>query len=115
MAKLNMNATPDTVWALLQETSEQMKAMSQETDNQIADMARAVKELSENIGGVNNSLGDIAEGLMASDLHEKFAALGLVFEHSFKNYEVKEKKTQRKLAEADILLANGTTVMVVVA
>jgi hypothetical protein len=50
----------------------------------------------------------MAEGLMASDLYETFAALGLDFDQSFQNYEVKDKKTKRILAEVDKLLLNGT-------
>jgi hypothetical protein len=62
---------------------------------------------------VNNSLGDMAEGLMASDLYETFAALGLDFDQSFQNYEVKDKKTKRTLTEVDKLLLNGTIALAV--
>jgi hypothetical protein len=94
--------TFEDVWAAMMETDRKF----QETDKQI-------KELSKTIGGVTGSLGDIAEGLMASDLSDKFAAFGLDFEYTIQNFEVKEKKTKRSLAEVDILLINGTIAMVV--
>jgi hypothetical protein len=63
---------------------------------------------------VNGSLGDTAEGLMASDLYEHFAARGLDFDQSFQNYVLKDKKTKRRLAEVDMLLVNGTIAMAAV-
>jgi TPP-dependent indolepyruvate ferredoxin oxidoreductase alpha subunit len=72
-----------------------------------------MKELSANVGGVNNSLGDMAEGLMASDLYESFKAHGLDFNQFTGNYKLKEKKTGRTLTEVDMLLVNGTIAMAV--
>jgi hypothetical protein len=116
------------------ETVEQMKESKTEHDRMIVEMraemkelsknigglgnsqketGEQMKELSKNIGGLGNSLGDMAEGLMASDLYETFAALGLDFDQSFQNYEVKDKKTKRTVAEVDKLLVNGTIGMVV--
>jgi hypothetical protein len=69
--------------------------------------------LSRNIGGVNSSLGDMAEGLMASDLYETFAALKLDFDRSFENYKLKDRQTKRTLTEVDMLLLNGTIAMAV--
>jgi TPP-dependent indolepyruvate ferredoxin oxidoreductase alpha subunit len=96
-----------------QETDKKFQESKAEHDRMIVEMRAEMKELSKNIGGVNNSLGDMAEGLMASDLYETFAALGLDFNHSFQNYEVKDKKTKRTVAEVDKLLVNGTIGMVV--
>jgi TPP-dependent indolepyruvate ferredoxin oxidoreductase alpha subunit len=122
-----MGLTFDDVWAAMMETDKKFQEtdrkfqeskaehdrMFAETDKKFQKTERFIKELSKNIGGVNNSLGDMAEGLMASDLYETFAALGLDFEHSFQNYEVKDKKTKRTVAEVDKLLVNGTIAMVV--
>jgi hypothetical protein len=124
---LNMNATFESVAALLEEIAERQKKMDEqlqaskaEHDRMIAEMRAETaeiraetKELSKNVGGLNRSRGDVAEGLMASDLREKFAALGLNFEYTIQNFEVKEKKTGRDLAEVDILLVNGTIALVV--
>jgi hypothetical protein len=122
-----MGLSFEQVWTMFQETAEQMKESKAEHDRMIAEtnqkfqelaesqkeVGQLVKELSKYVGGVNQSLGDMAEGLMASELSEKFAALGLDFEHSTQNYKVKDKKTNRTLAEVDVLLVNGTIAMVV--
>jgi hypothetical protein len=108
-----MGLTFDQVWTMFQETDKKFQETAEQIAERQKETEQLVKELSKNVGGVNGSLGDVAEGLMASDLYEKFAALGLYFEHSFQNYEVKERKTKRTLAEVDILLVNGTIAMVV--
>jgi DNA-binding transcriptional MerR regulator len=112
--------TFEKVWTMFQETDKKFQKMSQEadkrqqeTDRQMREMDKKIKELSENIGGVNNSLGDMAERLEAFDLYETFAALGLDFDQFTGNYELKERKTRRTLAEADMLLLNRTIAMVV--
>jgi hypothetical protein len=97
----------------MKETDKKFQESKAEHDRMIAEMREEMKELSKNMGGVNNSLGDMAEGLMASDLYEHFEAQGLDFDQSFQNYVVKDKKTKRKLAEVDMLLVNGTIAMAV--
>jgi hypothetical protein len=118
-----MNATLESVMALFEEVAERQKetdrliketrASQEETDRQMKKTDLKVDKLAELVGGVTGSLGDMAEGLMGSDLREKFAALGLYFEYMSQNFVVKEKKTGRNLAEVDILLINGTVAMVV--
>jgi hypothetical protein len=104
-----MGLTFQDVWAAMMETDRKF----QETDKKFQKTEQLVKELSANIGGVGNSLGDIAEGLMASDLYGTFKALGLEFDNSIANYTLKDKKTKQKLAEVDMLLVNGTIAMAV--
>jgi hypothetical protein len=97
----------------LAESHKELAKSHKELTESHKETEKLVKELSDNVGGVNNSLGDMAEGLMASDLYEKFDAFGLEFDNSIPNYELKEKKTKRKLAEVDMLLVNGTVAMAV--
>jgi predicted phage tail protein len=97
----------------MQETDRQMQESKAEHDRMIAEMREEMKELSKNVGGLNGSLGDMAEGLMASDLYEHFAAQGLEFDSSFQNYVLKDKKTKLPLAEVDMLLVNGTIALAV--
>jgi predicted AAA+ superfamily ATPase len=123
-------ATLDDVWAIIaeigeiqKEFAEDMKAVKEsqkenaaqlkELANDHKELKAIVKELSINFGGLGNSLGDLAEGLMASELVETFEKRGLYFDRSFQNYKVKEKITKRKLAEIDMLLVNGTIAMAV--
>jgi hypothetical protein len=100
-----------------QEMKRAMEKTHEETERALRksldEMAKSVKDLSVQIGGVNNSLGDMAEGLMASALLNTFDALGLEFEDAFQNYPVKEKGTKKLLAEVDALLVNGSIAMAV--
>jgi hypothetical protein len=127
MRQPQMGLTFQDVWAAMmetdrkfqetdkkfQETERLMKERSEEADKRFQETERLVKELSTHVGGVTGSLGDMAEGLMASDLYEHFEAQGLEFDQSFQNYKVKDRKTKRTLAEVDTLLVNGTIAMVV--
>jgi hypothetical protein len=75
--------TFEQVWTMFQETDRLMKESRAEHDRIIKETAAQqektdllVKELTKNVGGLNNSLGNMAEGLMASDLYETFEAQG---------------------------------------
>jgi hypothetical protein len=122
MASLNMNATPETVWALLQETDRIVKEKAasqketdrkfQETDKQIQETARLVKELSKNVGGLNNDIGDFAEGLLTTDLLKKFEEYNLDFDDALRNVEINDRGTRRPIADIDWLLLNTTIALV---
>ncbi|MDR0635663.1 MAG: hypothetical protein LBF87_01130 [Treponema sp.] len=84
-----------------------------ETSRKVEEMSRKVEEVSKNLGGIGNMLGDIAEGLLTTDLFEKFHALGYDFEESIANYEACEKGTKRLLAEIDMLMLNGTMALAI--
>ncbi|MGK5093444.1 DUF3782 domain-containing protein [Deltaproteobacteria bacterium TL4] len=47
----------------LKETSREMKKKTAETDQQLKETSRIVKELSKNIGGLNNKFGSFTEGM----------------------------------------------------
>jgi hypothetical protein len=151
MPTLNMKATPNTVWALLQEvgrkqeeTAIQMKEtdrklqeskvepdrmiaetdrkfpeskaehdrMIAETDQQIQNLGDKIDKLSTNLGGVGNDLGEIAEGMLTSDLLDRFHAFGLDFDDALRNIEIRERGTKRLLAEIDCLLLNTDIALV---
>jgi hypothetical protein len=130
--------TYDDVWETLHEFSLSLERSKAEHDRMIAEMKAShaesdrkaqeskaeydrrqekldaqLKELSANVGGVNNSMGDMAEGLMATDLYATFKAQGLDFDQFTGNYKLKERKTGRTLTEVDMLLLNGTIAMAV--
>jgi hypothetical protein len=108
-----MGLTFEQVWATIDKLSKEADKRQQALDKKFQETDKKIEKLSEIVGGVTGSLGDMAEGLMASDLRAKFAALGLKFEFTIKNFEVTDKETGRDLAEVDILLINGTIAMVV--
>jgi hypothetical protein len=136
MATLNMNATPETVWALLQETDRLIKetresqketdrivkenaAQQKKTDEQMKktdlklDKLEAfVNRVTKNVGGLNNDIGDFAEGLLTSDLLKKFQKYDLDFDDALWNIEINERGTKRPIAEIDWLLLNTTIALV---
>jgi hypothetical protein len=122
MATLNMNATPETVWALLQEVA----ASQKETDKKFQEVAASQKEtaaqmkktdlkldrLTAHVGGLGNDIGDFAEGLLTSDLLKKFEEYNLDFDDALRNVEINERGTKRPIAEIDWLLLNTTIALV---
>jgi hypothetical protein len=133
MASLNMNATPETVWALLQEVAAsqketekmfqeskaehdrmiaEMKESHKETDRIIKENAAQINELNHQMGGLHNSFGDLAANLVAPNLPEKFQELGYTFTKC--SCEMKFKgSTGITLAEVDAWLENGDAVLAV--
>ena len=70
---------------------------------------KTMKELSENLGGISNSMGDITQALFKSDIWKLFTDYGYEFTRQGPNvdYYVGTKK----VAEVDFCLENGTYVM----
>jgi hypothetical protein len=120
--------TFEKVWAMFQETGRKMQEMSQETDRKMQEMSlaadrrqaeltreheeteRMVKELSKNIGGLNNSMGRFVEEMVSANLWEKFKALGYEFT---KGGPVKFRENDQVIAQADAFLENGEYAMLV--
>ena len=128
--------TFEIVWAALMENRQQMQESEKKTDKILAEMSERSKntekalaemskntaefsrdtkqimaELSKNIGGVNNSLGRLSEGLFSVGLDEKFNELGYPF--TKQGPHVKFKENGKVIAEADYLLENGDYAMAV--
>jgi myosin heavy subunit len=83
-----------------------------EVDKQIDVLTVKIKELSANVGGVNNSIGDFAEALLTNDLLKKFKALDLDFDDALQNVVIRERGTKRVLVEIDCLLLNTDIALV---
>jgi hypothetical protein len=71
-----------------------------------------VKALSENIGGLNNSMGALVESIFAAGLMEKFGAYEYRFERIYRNVRV-YSKNNKVVAEIDILLSNSQWAMAI--
>ena len=93
--------TFEKVWAGIQELKESMK----ETD-------RRMKETDRRIGELGNRFGELAEHLVAPSIKEKFKALRFACEQMSQNIEITDA-SGKCLAEIDILLENGDTVIAV--
>jgi hypothetical protein len=87
----------EKVWLLFREIAERQA----ETD-------RLIKELSKNIGGLNNAFGKWAEELVSAKLWEKFKGLG----YQFTRGESKEFWEGGRTV-AQVLLENGEYAMAV--
>ncbi|MDR0998233.1 MAG: hypothetical protein LBL70_04130, partial [Treponema sp.] len=91
-------------------TFEKVWAMFQEIAQRQAENAQEIKELSKNIGGLNNSFGKWAEEMVSAKLWEKFRALG----YTFTQGGPKEFwENDRTVAQVDMMLENGDYVMAV--
>jgi predicted AAA+ superfamily ATPase len=138
MATLNMNATPETVWALLQEVAASQKETDkkfqetdkkfQETDKKFQETDKKFQEsraeydrrqkkldarmdeLGKQMGGLHRSLGDLIETLMASRLWEKFPLYN--FNRTFQRIKILDKN-KVPVTEIDILLSDDEWAMAV--
>jgi predicted AAA+ superfamily ATPase len=90
------------VWTALMETRQQIAELSAET-------SKLIKDLSNNIGGVNNTLGKLTEAMVSCNVWRKFEPLGYTFTTASQNREFYEDG--KRLAEADFFLENGIFVM----
>jgi hypothetical protein len=86
---------------LIKETREDMKV----TD-------RLIKELSLNVGGLNRSMGELIETLIAARLWEKFADYPYNFQRTYRRIPIYDENN-KELTEVDILLSNTEWAMVV--
>ena len=93
--------TFEKVWAALMENREQMK----ETD-------RKMQETDRKISALGNRFGELAEHLVAPNIMEKFNSMGFNFEQVSLDHSIKDA-SGRFIAEIDILLENGETIMAV--
>ncbi|MCL1812181.1 MAG: hypothetical protein FWG29_01525 [Treponema sp.] len=71
-----------------------------------------MKYLSQRMGYLNNRFGELAEHLVAPNIQEKFRVFGFTFDQMSQNHEITDAEANL-VAEIDILLENGDTVMVV--
>ena len=128
----NEALTFEKVWAMFQETrqaiqenAEQMKETDRrmkETDRIIKENAeqmaeqmketdRIMKETNKVVGDLGKRFGQMVEHMVIPNIKEKFKALNVHFDNTYQNLEI---TTQGKsLAEIDILLENGDTIMAV--
>jgi hypothetical protein len=102
------------------ESRKRMEERDAKVDKEFAELRERMEEtrkivdtVSKNLGGVGNTLGDIVEGMLTSDLFKKFFLMGYDFDESISNYDVCEKGTKRLLAEVDKLMFNGTIALAI--
>jgi hypothetical protein len=101
--------TFEDVWAALLETRDSLK----ETDRIVKETDRQMKETNKKMGDLGNRFGELAEHLVAPTIIEKFNDLHFNFKNSFQNYKAYDSVAGKCIAEVDLMLENGDTVMVV--
>ncbi|MDR1509850.1 MAG: hypothetical protein LBS53_09450 [Synergistaceae bacterium] len=118
-----MGLTFEKVWAMFQEsdrrmresseeTDRQIRKLSEETDRQIREVARHIKETDKQIGKLGNRFGELAEHLIAPNIVKKFNALGFHFDDiSGLRQVIYDESGGQKIAEFDILLENGESII----
>ena len=114
--------TFDKVWEMSQETDRKFQELSrkmEETDRMMKETAqsmketdRRMKETDRKIGELSNRFGELAEHLVVPSIKEKFNELNFTFEQVSQNIEITDM-SGHCLAEIDILLENGDTVIAV--
>ena len=93
-------------------TFEKVWAMFQETDRRWDETREQMKETDRRIGELGNRFGEMVEHLVAPGIMDKFNKLNFTFEQVAENIKIKDT-SGRCIAEIDLLLENGDTVMAV--
>ena len=122
--------TFEKVWAMFQETDRKFQETDrkfQETDKKIQETDRIIKQTAfslkeaeklitkngEQIGGLHNSFGEIAEHLVAPGVAKRFNELGFHFDAiSPGGIKIVDEKMKVK-TEVDLLLENGDTIIAI--
>jgi hypothetical protein len=94
------------------EEREKTDLQMKETDLLIKETGKQMKETDRRIGELGNRFGELAEHLVAPSIREKFNELHFTFEQMSQDVVISDS-TGRFLAEIDILLENGDTVIAV--
>ena len=114
----------DSVWAALMENREQLKETDRILRESQRETERILKEsqekttrkidiLTDQMGGLNNKFGEIAEHLVAPGVVEQFNNLGYHFDGiADRGFKILDEKGNLK-TEIDILLENGDYILIV--
>jgi predicted AAA+ superfamily ATPase len=95
-----------------QELSESLKKTQQVVAESLQETDRLVSDLSKNVGGLNRSMGELIETLIAARLWEKFSGYPYNLKRAYQRIPIYDEKNYA-LAEIDILLVDTEWAMVV--
>jgi predicted AAA+ superfamily ATPase len=97
--------TFEKVWAALMESRK-------ESREEMKEIAQRFKETDKQIGRLGNRFGEMVEHLVVPNIVNKFNALNFNFDHVSENHKIKDN-SGHTIAEIDILLENGDTVIAI--
>jgi hypothetical protein len=103
--------TFDDFWRSMMELREESAKIRLETRKDIEKTMKAVRDLSRNVGGVNNSLGRLTEAIFSPGLEKKFKKLGYDFTDTGLDRTFRENG--RAIAETDVFMENTTHAMAI--
>jgi hypothetical protein len=102
-----------------QETGKRFEESKAEHDRMIAETNKAIKEMSarvdrvtQNVGGLNRSIGELIETLIAARLWEKFAAYPYRLKRAYQRVPIYDEQNRQK-TDIDILLSDTEWCMAV--
>jgi hypothetical protein len=97
---------------LSEETDRKMREVAQQIRETNKETARHIKETNLQIGRLGNRFGELAEHLVAPSIIQKFNELGFHFDDiSGLRRVIEDESTRQKVAEFDILLENGESIV----
>jgi len=108
----------EEVWANLREVSErqketssEMKQLAEEADKRQRETDRIVRRNSKQMGDLHRRFGELAEHLVAPNIHKRFNELGYHFDGCLPGgMKIFDKQGNTK-TEIDLVMENGSTIM----
>ena len=114
MEKKHENLTWDDIKAMFAETDRRFQETDrkfQETDRKFQETREHIRELGNHIGGISNSIGDMAEDYFYNTFKKDKTFANQIFDKVKRN--VMYDKWNEVVIEYDILLFNGTSVVII--
>ncbi|MDR0455965.1 MAG: hypothetical protein LBH20_04685 [Treponema sp.] len=113
--------TFEKVWAMFQETREQMKEERLENERKWQEeklenerkWQEERKKTDRIVGKLTNRFGELVEHLVAPNIKEKFNEIGFCFTKTGMGVDIFDPKNPEDAIEVDVLLENGDIVMAV--
>jgi len=111
--------TVEEFWEFLTKSQKEWEARQEKWDRRMAKLIarqkktdRQIDRLTKNVGGLNNSMGELIETLIAARLWEKFSDYPYDLKRAYQRVPVFNENNQI-LTDIDILLSNTEWVMAV--
>ena len=105
-AEWGKTLTFEKVWAALMESKQQIDKNAKE----MAELKKTVERVTKNVGGLNRSVGELVETLIAAHLWEKFPQYNL--KRSYQRLPIYDENSETQ-TDIDILLVDTNLCMIV--
>ena len=95
--------TFEKVWAAMMESERKWEKSMAESK---LEWKKQMADLSKNLGGIGNSLGDLTEAMFINELWNKFSDIGIPVTRQSEHMKFGDRN-KRVLAEVDLFIENG--------